>query len=199
MPKQLFTAADIRHLALEQKNNFLFLSPDDIVTPAAFDVARELGIRIIRQNPPGQMPVTFPQSTPARLPQGMILPPLKMIFGSAVIMEPFGEGLAASETNVRLKDVVTSADGSSMAAGYMALEKGEFPWTLTYDEIDIVLEGELVITRGEVKAHAKPGDVIFIPKGSSISFGTPSHVRFVYVAFPANWNEPEWPLSQNAN
>jgi ethanolamine utilization protein EutQ len=97
--------------------------------------------------------------------------------------------LATPGTNVHLKDVVTSADGSSMAAGYMTLDKGEFPWTLTYDEVDIVVEGELVITRGNVSAHGRPGDVIFIPKGSSITFGTPDRVRFIYVAFPANWNE----------
>ncbi|EIK6684126.1 ethanolamine utilization acetate kinase EutQ, partial [Salmonella enterica] len=27
----------------------------------------------------------------------------------------------------------------------------------------------------------------FIPKGSSIEFGTPTSVRFLYVAWPANW------------
>ena len=38
-------------------------------------------------------------------------------------------------------------------------------WTLTYDEIDIVLEGELVITRGGEQVRGKTGDVIYIPKG----------------------------------
>ena len=190
MPKQLFSAADIRYAAHEQKNNLLLLGPDDIVTPEAVDVARELGVRLVRENPPDQTPVVAKIEPALRSSQPISLSPLKMIFGSAVIMEPFGEGLATQGMNVRLKDVVTAADGSSMAAGYMALEMGEFPWTLTYDEVDIILEGELVITRGDIKAHGKPGDVIFIPKGSSITFGTPSHVRFVYVAFPANWNEP---------
>jgi len=93
--------------------------------------------------------------------------------------------------------VVTTDDGSPMAAGYMTLDaarggpKGgaELPWTLSYDEIDVVLEGELVITRGAEVVRGGPGDVIFIPKGSRITFGTPGHTRFVYVAFPANWNE----------
>jgi ethanolamine utilization protein EutQ len=76
-----------------------------------------------------------------------------------------------------------------MGAGYMSLDKGEMQWTLTYDEIDIVLEGELVITRGNEQVHGKTGDVIYIPKGSSITFGTPSWTRFVYVVFPVNWNE----------
>jgi ethanolamine utilization protein EutQ len=192
MPKQLFTATDIRRVAREQKSDLLILSPDDLVTPEAVDVARELGLRLVRESSEAgrsSLPSPMPDSgaRPAAIP--VALPPLKMVFGPGVIMDPFGEGLATPGTNVRLKDVVTSSDGSSMAAGYMALEKGEFPWTLTYDEVDIVLEGELVITRGSVAVHGKPGDVIFIPKGSSITFGTPTQVRFIYVAFPANWNE----------
>ena len=80
-------------------------------------------------------------------------------------------------------------DRSPMGAGYMSLDKGEMQWTLTYDEIDIVLEGELVITRGNEQVRGKTGDVIYIPKGSSITFGTPNWTRFVYVVFPVNWNE----------
>ena len=186
MPKQLFTAADIRRIAREQKSELLFLRSEDIVTPEAVDVARELGVQLLREKPPElnttNQPVRLESLAPGTLPA------LKMVFGGGVIMDPFGAGLATPGANVRLKDVITSSDGSSMAAGYMALDKGEFIWTLTYDEVDIVLEGELVITRGNVAVHANPGDVIFIPKGSSITFGTPEKVRFIYVAFPANWN-----------
>ena len=62
-------------------------------------------------------------------------------------VEPFLEGKTTPGTNVWLKDVVVTEDRSPMGAGYMSLDKGEMQWTLTYDEIDIVLEGELVITR----------------------------------------------------
>lgn len=122
-----------------------------------------------------------PQSTPDKN-----LPPLLVIQGRGVNLEPFADP-AAGPANVRLKDVVTSRDASPMSAGYMSLEKGGFPWTLTYDEIDIILEGELVITRGSESISGRQGDVIFIPKGSSIVFSTPSVVRFVYVTFPADW------------
>ena len=188
MPRQLFTAADIRRLAREQKSDLLYLSPEDILTPAAADTARELGVRIVRETASDRSPSG--SSPPLGRPVfAGPLPSLKHIFGGSVVMDPFGEGLATPGANVRLKDVVTSADSSPMAAGYMAMEKGEFPWTLTYDEVDIVLEGELVIRRGGQTARGGPGDVIFIPKGSSITFGTPSRVRFIYVAYPANWNE----------
>ncbi len=182
MLRQLFTAADIRRVAREQKSELLVLGPADLITPEAVDVARELGVRLIREDVSG---AARSPTSPASLP------PLKVVRGAGVALEPFGEGLAMPGTNVRLKDVVTSGDASPMAAGYMALDQGEFPWTLNYDEVDIVLEGELVITRssasGAEVVRGGPGDVIFIPKGSSITFGTPGHTRFVYVAFPADW------------
>ena len=182
MPRELFTAADIRRVVREQQSEVLIISPDDIVTHEAVDVAHDLGVRLVRERSSNPVSPTD---------QPLPLATLKVALGATVVMEPFGEGMATPGTNVRLKDVITSADGSPMAAGYMMLDKGEFSWTLTYDEIDIVLEGELVITRGENMARAAPGDMIFIPKGSSITFGTPCNVRFVYVTFPANWNEQE--------
>jgi ethanolamine utilization protein EutQ len=177
MTRQLFTASDIRRLARDHKQTLLIMGRDDLVTPEAVDLARELGVRLVREE----------AATPVAA-SALPLPPLKVVRGAGVVMESFGGDLPAPGTNVRLKDVVTSTDGSPMAAGYMALDRGEFPWTLNYDEIDIVLEGELVITRGNERVRGGPGDVIFIPKGSSITFGTPGQVRFVYVAFPADWS-----------
>lgn len=150
------------------------LGADDLITPEAVDVARQLNLQIVRET-------AVPRKTEK-------LPPLKIVHRSGVVLDSFGQGLAAPGTNVRLKDVITSGDGSPVASGYMALDKGEFPWTLTYDEVDVVLEGELVITRGQEVVRGLPGDTIFIPKGSSITFGSPSFTRFVYVTFPADWN-----------
>lgn len=186
MTKQLFTANDIRHVVNDLKSNLLYVGGDDLVTPEAADVARELGVQIVRG--PANGASASPATAPAA-PFPKSLPPLKVVKGAGVILEAFGNEFATPGTNVRLKDVVTSDDGSPMATGYMMLDKGEFAWTLTYDEIDVVLEGELVITRGSEAVHGLPGDSIFIPKGSSITFGTPSHTRFVYIAFPADWNK----------
>ena len=90
-----------------------------------------------------------------------------------------------------LKSISEYGWGKFLRGEILPLEwnKGEMQWTLTYDEIDIVLEGELVITRGNEQVRGKTGDVIYIPKGSSITFGTPNWTRFVYVVFPVNWNE----------
>jgi ethanolamine utilization protein EutQ len=182
MPRQLFTAEDIRRLARERAET-LVLAPDDIVTHEAQDVAFALGVKMIRETES----IMGPRKE--SLPIAPNLPPLKVVKMANVQVEPFVEGKSTPGTNVWLKDVVVTQDRSPMGAGYMSLDKGEMQWTLTYDEIDIVLEGELVITRGSEQVRGKTGDVIYIPKGSRITFGTPNWTRFVYVVFPVNWNE----------
>ena len=183
MPRQLFTAEDIRRLARERVETLL-LAPDDIVTHEATDTAFALGVKLIRET---ESTSSFGRSAAPVVPHG--LPPLKVVKMSNVQVEPFLEGKTTPGTNVWLKDVVVTQDRSPMGSGYMSLDKGEMQWTLTYDEIDIVLEGELVITRGNEQVRGKTGDVIYIPKGSSITFGTPNWTKFVYVVFPVNWSE----------
>jgi ethanolamine utilization protein EutQ len=182
MSRQLFTAEDIRRLSRENTET-LVLGNDDIITHEASDVAYALGLKVIREASSGIVLIT------GTMPRAPDLPPLKVVKMASVQVEPFVEGKTTPGTNVWLKDVVVTQDRSPMGAGYMSLDKGEMQWTLTYDEIDIVLEGELVITRGSEQVRGKTGDVIYIPKGSSITFGTPSWTRFVYVVFPVNWNE----------
>lgn len=109
---------------------------------------------------------------------------IKVIDGSSV---KFGRFDGAQPHCVGLTDLVTEQDGSSMAAGFMQWDNAFFPWTLNYDEIDMILEGELHVRHEGETMIAKAGDVMFIPKGSSIEFGTPSTVKFLYVAWPANW------------
>jgi ethanolamine utilization protein EutQ len=96
---------------------------------------------------------------------------------------------AGRDSQVGVADVVAAADGSSMGAGFMCWKNCFFPWTLTYDEVDYVIEGELHIRCGGETVVGKAGDVIFIPKNTAIEFGTPSEVRFLYVAYPANWQD----------
>ena len=191
MSRQLFTAEDIRRLSRE-KTETLVLGDDDILTHEAADVAYALGMKVIRETGSGialRKESVLVTSTPALRAGASDLPPLKVVRMANVQVEPFLEGKTTPGTNVWLKDVVVTEDRSPMGAGYMSLDKGEMQWTLTYDEIDIVLEGELVITRGKEQVRGKTGDLIYIPKGSSITFGTPSWTRFVYVVFPVNWNE----------
>ena len=104
---------------------------------------------------------------------------------STVKLEPY-EG----REDVKLKDITTLEEAPRMGCGIMELTDGaSFEWTLTYDEYDIVLEGNLEIEIDGRIVAGGPGDVIYIPKGSHIHFQTPDRAKYAYTVYPANWQE----------
>lgn len=90
--------------------------------------------------------------------------------------------------NVYITDMFTVEESPRLGCGLMELDNTDFPWTLNYDEMDVVLEGTLVIKNPDGSTvEAKQGEVIFIPKGSSIVFSTPFYTKFLYIVYPADW------------
>ena len=88
-------------------------------------------------------------------------------------------------------DLLTLSQSPRLGAGLMVMENTTFPWHLTYDEIDYVIEGTLTVHTQSGSVTAGPGHVIFIPKGSQIQFSAPEYARFLYVTYPADWqNQP---------
>lgn len=102
---------------------------------------------------------------------------------STVKCEPF------EQDGVALKDLVTLEEAPRMGAGVMELDHTSFEWTLTYDEYDMVIEGELEIEIDGRIVRGGPGDIIYIPKGSHLHFQTPTFTRYAYFVYPANWQE----------
>jgi ethanolamine utilization protein EutQ len=185
--RRFHTADDVLRLASTGATEVV-VAPGDLLTPLARDLASERGIRIVV----GSQPTTDAgpdgpdgpdgPGAPARAPRLVHVPAV-----NTAELAPFPVELHRPEMDVRLLDVITADHGMPMAAGMMSLRQGSFPWTLDYDEVEYVIEGELHITTADQKAVGRPGDVIAIPKGSSITFGTPSWARFLYVTYPADW------------
>lgn len=113
---------------------------------------------------------------------------LKVIRGNSVKLKRFED--AGKNKNVQLLDIITHQDGSPMSAGIMSWKKEDsFPWKITYDEVDYVIEGELQVTVDGKTYSGKAGDIFYIPKGSEIIFGTPNFTKVMYVTYPANWSK----------
>lgn len=85
------------------------------------------------------------------------------------------------------RDLFTLKESPRLGCGLMVMKKTSFPWTLNYDEIDYVVEGKLDIHFESHIVSAGPGEIILIPKGSSIHFSTPEYARFLYFVYPADW------------
>lgn len=84
-------------------------------------------------------------------------------------------------------DLFTPKESPRLGAGVMEITDSRFPWRLDYDEMDYVLEGRLTIHSGGISQSAGPGELIYIPKGSSIEFDSTGHCRFLYFVYPAEW------------
>ena len=84
-------------------------------------------------------------------------------------------------------DLFTLEQSPRLGAGLMEMENTTFAWTLNYDEMDYVIEGELTILIGGEKVSAGPGEIIYIPKGTSIQFSVSGRARFLYFVYPADW------------
>lgn len=208
MGKTVITAAEIQQAAASGQ---LVVPAGAIVTPLACDLARDLGVQIVTGGQPAPASVPAGGTVPAAddelsarvraivagllaaggagVPAAMQKRPVRHASIREARLTPFPYPGPPPEMSVNTVDVVTADDGSPVAAGYMTLTKGSFPWTLTYDEVQIVLEGELHLGGEAGGQIGYPGDVLYVPRGSSITFGTPSWAKFVYVTFPANWED----------
>ncbi|KAL4995560.1 RmlC-like cupin domain-containing protein [Aspergillus recurvatus] len=104
--------------------------------------------------------------------------PTAMVY-HAKAQSTFKPPLIANE-NAFLGDI----DSRPISAGFYRLEKGTpLIYEYTYDEMKIILEGEFEISdeTGQ-KVTAVPGDVLHFPKGSKITFTTPSYGLAFYVS-----------------
>ena len=106
---------------------------------------------------------------------------------STVKPEPFDTGKPGDK--VFLTDVLSLDESERLGCGIMEMEETAFDWTLNYDEIDYVIDGTLEIIIDGKTVIGNRGDILFIPKGSKIQFSAPNFARFMYVVYPANWNE----------
>ena len=109
---------------------------------------------------------------------------LKVVRGKSVRMDEFDTG--NPNANVSYQELVHKEE-SQMSAGFLVIDNSSFEWGLTYDEIDYVIEGTVVVTIDGKPYTAHAGDVLFVPKGSNVVWGSPDKARIFYTTYPANW------------
>lgn len=109
---------------------------------------------------------------------------LKVVRGSSVKMDVFDTG--NPDNKVYYQELV-SKEESKMSAGFLVIENSKFDWELTYEEIDYVIEGTLTVEINGKTYIAHAGDVLFVPSGSKVVWGSPDKARVFYTTYPANW------------
>lgn len=109
---------------------------------------------------------------------------LKVVRGSSVKMDVFDTG--NPNNKVYFQELI-SKDESEMSAGFLIIEDSKFEWELTYEEIDYVIEGTVTVEINGKTYEANAGDVLFVPKGSKVVWGSPNKAKLFYTTYPANW------------
>lgn len=207
--------------AAEKGQRIFCVDSATIITPAAKDLAKELGVEFTANsaaagNPNGKdselpkqecreneidpdmiyqvVKAVLANKLLASVPAPALETPfradgdpksgLKIVRGRTVKLETFDTGDPSN--NVAYREVV-SKDDSQMSAGFLTIEKSSFEWELCYEEIDIILEGTLSITIDGETYQAHQGDVLFVPKGTKVTWSSSEYVKFFYVTYPANW------------
>ena len=112
---------------------------------------------------------------------------LRLIRGGSVALERFDTGVVTDKVGIR--EILTTKECPNLATGFMEIERSSFDWTLGYDELSYITEGNLNITVNGKTYHGHAGDVFFIPKNTSVTFGSPDYGKFFFTAYPANWRE----------
>jgi ethanolamine utilization protein EutQ len=81
-------------------------------------------------------------------------------------------------------DALENPGGAEICSGFFELFHSEpLVYEYTYDEMKLVLEGEFILTdqaTGEI-VHAKPMDVLFFAKGTTVIFETPDRALGFYT------------------
>ncbi|MEQ7049726.1 cupin domain-containing protein [Paenibacillaceae sp. P-4] len=209
--KKLICAADVEEwVASGQKR--CCIDRNTIVTPAAHDKARELGLEFTDE-PCGTLSSAaagsetqddldmnaifkfFKMLSEKGMVEkllGMTLDPpyqaetdptgLKLVRGRTVKMEAYDTGTSGAK--VYRQEVIGKPD-CSMSAGFMTVDHGCFEQETAHEETYIVMEGTLDVTLNEKTFTAHEGDVLFIPKGVKATKGSSNCARMFYITYPA--------------
>ncbi len=78
------------------------------------------------------------------------------------------------------------ADGSALGAGLVRLTKARIPWTIQYDEVVLVLEGEITVQTEQGALTAGAMDSIWLPAGTKLTYEAEAALLF-YAIHPSNW------------
>jgi ethanolamine utilization protein EutQ len=209
--KKLICAADVEEWAASGQKRCC-IDGNTIVTPAAQDKAKELGIEFTH-GPCGTLnSETAGCETQDDLDMNAIFKLFKILSEKGLVEKLLGTALEPSyqaETDptglklvrgrtVKMDAYETGKPGAkvyrqevigkpdcSMSAGFLTVDHDSFECETAYEEIHIVLEGTLDVTLNERTFTAHEGDVLFIPQGVKATKGSSNCARMFYVTYPA--------------
>lgn len=211
--KKLITVEEVRQRGKSGGGNVIYIDSNTLITPGAKDMASELGFEIIYGGCGGVERMVEEELKDKAVSDDVIgrivnevlkavaaadtanhqilkeCDPsgIRLVRGESVTLDRFDTGVASDK--VGIKEILNIRECPNLATGFMEIEKTSFDWTLGYDELDYIIEGDMDITVDGKTYRGRAGDVFFIPMNTSITFGSPNYCKFFFTAYPQNWRE----------
>ena len=103
-----------------------------------------------------------------------------------------GSELEYSRTNVdgaytMICRAINDQISTSMGAGIETLDSVSIDWTVTYDEILFIKEGQMLIEAEGQTHHCREGDIVWLPNGTRLVYRAPAKCTYFYALFPVDW------------
>ncbi len=86
----------------------------------------------------------------------------------------------------KVTEVSGAGDGSLLGTGFGHFINAEIPWTVKYDEVLLVLDGEVTVRTAEGDLTAGPRDCVWLPSGTELTYIAEDALVF-YAVQPTNW------------
>jgi len=79
-------------------------------------------------------------------------------------------------------------DGTRLGTGFARMKNAFIPWTIQYDEVLILLEGELRVHTNTEVHKLSVHDSLWLPAGTELVYEADSAL-VAYAIYPSNWHE----------
>ncbi|MCY1259484.1 Ethanolamine utilization protein EutQ [compost metagenome] len=97
--------------------------------------------------------------------------------------QPYGGQPAERAAICRL---IGPADSQTMGAGMARFDGCSIEWTVLYDELIVVIEGNFRLRLADRVIDARPGDVIWVPERTPLAYEGEKATVF-YALYPVDW------------
>jgi ethanolamine utilization protein EutQ len=87
-----------------------------------------------------------------------------------------------------LAEISGTKEGTELGTGLARLRKARLSWTVRYDEVLIVLEGELTVHVGGEVLVARRHDAVWLPAGSAVIYEA-EETLIAYAIHPVDWQD----------
>lgn len=83
--------------------------------------------------------------------------------------------------------LINPGNSRSLGAGIEYIEATTIDWTVTYDEVLFLFEGELTVELDGIRHDCTVGDVIWLPEGTQLRYIATGRAGYFYALWPVDW------------